>query len=121
MTTPTSQLDSLYEQLLRASRQAFTEQGYEVAYHALTAATHRARDIKSLPLLHELLQEAATQENELERLHPTHNISSSSASQRGNTSLYKSLTKQIETAVLNLNFQDDLDTLHEHGKGFLQH
>ena len=120
MTTPTNQSDSLYEQRFHASHQAFMQQGYEVAYHALTAAMHRARDINSLPLLHELLQEATTQENELERLHPTHILSSSSAHQRGNKSVYNSLTKQIETALLNLNFQDDLETLRKHGKDFLQ-
>ena len=120
MTTPESKTDALYEQLLSASRQAFTEEGYETAYHALTAAMHRARDLQSFSLLHDLVQEANTQKNELDRIHPTHILSSSSAQKRGNVSLYYSLVQQIETVLRLFKVQDDVAHLREREKDLRQ-
>ncbi len=81
--------DEMYDQLLAISREAFREGSFEVAFHALCAAMHRAKDLKSVPFLRELLQEAEQQMQLIDTRYPDHPLSSSSAGSR---------TKQVEPA-----------------------
>ncbi|MBV9229910.1 MAG: hypothetical protein JOZ18_11395 [Chloroflexi bacterium] len=99
MSSPEPQHDALYEQLMSISHQAYLDQAYEVAYHTLCAAMYRARDLNNVHHLREVLQEADTQKRTLDRAHPEHPLSSSSASSRRHDSVYGSLQRHASTLI----------------------
>ena len=99
MPTSAQHRDEMYEQLLAISRKAFRETSFEVAFHALSAATHRAKDLKNVQFLRELLQEAEQQKKLIDTGYPGHPISSSSAASRQHESIYSSLQQQISTQI----------------------
>ena len=92
--------DEMYAQLLTISRQACSETSFEVAYHALAAAMHRAKDLKNMRFLRELLQEAEQQMKLIDRDYPDRPLSSFSARSRQHESVYISLQRQISTLLL---------------------
>jgi hypothetical protein len=110
MASSTPHQDEMYEQLLTISRQAFSETSFEVAYHALAAAMHRAKDLNNVRFLRELLQEAEQQKKLIDTRYPDHSLSSSSARSRGHESIYNSLQRQIGAHILmsesQVGFQD---------------
>jgi hypothetical protein len=91
--------DDMYEQLLDISRRAFREGSLEVAFHALSAAVHRAKDLKNVQFLRELFQEAEQQMKLIDTGYPDHPLSSSSAASRKHDSIYRSLLRQISTQL----------------------
>jgi hypothetical protein len=105
--------DEMYEQLLAISRKAFCEGSFEVAFHALSAAMHRAKDLKSLQFLRELFQEAEQQMQLINTGYPEHPLSSSSAASRKHESIYRSLQLQISTQLRFLEMQG---VLQDHSK-----
>ncbi len=99
MTTSDQRQDEMYEQLLAISRKACSETSFEVAYHALAAAMHRAKDLKNVRFLRALLQEAEQQKRLIDRSYPDHLLSSASARSRSHESIYSSLERQISTQL----------------------
>jgi hypothetical protein len=91
--------DKMYEQLLALSREAIREGSFEVAFHSWAAAMHRAKDLKNMQFLRELLQEAEQQMRLIDRSYPDHPLSSASARSRSHDSIYSSLLRQISTLL----------------------
>jgi hypothetical protein len=91
--------DEMYEHLLVISREAFREGSFEVAFHALCAAMHSAKDKKNVQFLRELLQEAEQHMQLIDAGYPNHPLSSSSAASRKHESIYRSLQRQISTQI----------------------
>ena len=98
--------DEMYEHLLAISREAFREGSFEVAFHALCAAMHRAKDKKNVPYLRELLQEAEQQMRLIDTGYRDHPLSSASAGSRKHESIYRSLLRQISTLLRLHDVQD---------------
>ena len=96
----------MYVQLLAISRKASSESAFEVAYHSLAAAMHRAKDLKNVRFLRELLQEAEQQKKLIDTGYPDHPLSSSSARRRSHESIYSSLLLQISTQLRLCEMQD---------------
>ena len=92
----TEERDTMYDRLMEMNDVAFTAGSYEVAFHSLTAAFHRAKELGSISLLLAVEQCASTQLHLIDTLHSTHVLSSSSARSRGHTSVYMTLIKQTE-------------------------
>ena len=105
--------DDMYEQLLAISRKAFSEESFEVAFHSLAAAMHRAKDLKNVRFLRELLQEAEQQMRLIDTGYRDHPLSSASAGSRKHESIYRSLLRQISTL---LRLHDVQDLLQESQK-----
>ena len=103
----------MYEQLLAISRKAFREGSFEVAFHALCATMHRAKDKKNVQFLRELLEEAGQQKQLIDAGYPNHPVSTSSAASRKHESIYQSLQRQIST---QLRLYDMQDLLQDHEK-----
>jgi hypothetical protein len=99
MTASGKPRDEIYDQLLAISRKAFREGSFEVAFHALSAAMHRAKDLKHVQFMRELLQEAEQQMRLIDTGYPEHPLSSSSATIRKHDSIYRSLLRQISTLL----------------------
>lgn len=112
MAASTLNQDEIYDQLLAISRKAFREGSFEAAFHALAAAMHRAKDLKNVPFLRELFQEAEQQMQLIDAGYPSHPLSSSSAASRMHDSIYRSLLLQISTQ-LRLNETQHLLQDHE--------
>ena len=66
MAGPVDQRDDMYQQLLSISIRASDETSFEVAFHALSAAMHRAKDLGNAQFLRELLQKAEQQKKLLD-------------------------------------------------------
>jgi hypothetical protein len=94
---PASGVDELYQQLLTASRSAFDQGDYETAYHALTAALHRAAHLGSRQAVAEAGGVAEEQVLYLSA-HPEASLSRESVL-RSDTlrSVYSGLVRQAET------------------------
>ena len=92
--------DEMYKRLLAISCQACSETCFEVVYHSLAAAMHRAEDLNNVRFLQELLQEAEQQMELIDTGYPEHSVSSSSARSRRHESIYRSLLRQISTLIL---------------------
>jgi hypothetical protein len=87
----------LYERLLALNREAFAAGSYEVAYHALAAAMHCAIELEAPELLSDVAQRASEQMTWIDEHVPEHTLSTRSAGQRGNTSVYGLLARQATT------------------------
>jgi hypothetical protein len=105
--------DEMYEHLLAISREAFREGSFEVAFHALCAAMHRAKDKKNVPYLRELLQEAEQHMQLIDTGYPNHPLPSSSAASRKHESIYRSLQRQISA---NIRMYEVQGSLQDHSK-----
>lgn len=111
MAASARQRDEMYEQLLAISVRACSECSFEVAYHALAAAMHRAKDLIDVQFLRELLQEAERQKQLIDTRYPDHPLSASSARSRGHESIYASLLRQIST---QLKFHETQNWFQDH-------
>jgi hypothetical protein len=94
------QRDEFFDRLMSMSRQALADQEYEVAYHTLAAAMHHCLTLQQpLPLLREVLSEAAHEQKTLGTLAPEHAISSFTAHRHGHQSVYDALQNQLITRI----------------------
>jgi hypothetical protein len=116
MTVLTRQHDALYTQLLQISRQASAVQAYEMAYHTLFAAMHRAVQLDEVALLEEVIQEADAQHQQLNSAHPEHPLSSRSAAQCGHECSYSLLKREIITNIQLLETKELLPDGNTEGR-----
>ncbi len=99
--TVTDGLDDLataYDQLLEISRRAFAGSHQAVAYHALAAALHAARDLEDQRRLEEIEVVAQEQMRAVDASTPSSPLSTAAATYRGMVPLWVSLARQAETA-----------------------
>jgi hypothetical protein len=90
----------IYEHLMDINKEAFGQELYEVAYHALAAALHCAFLLEPEALLVTVEQRAREQGNWIDTHAAAHPLSSSSASLHGQRSLYTNLVRQTQTKRL---------------------
>lgn len=99
--TATEGLDDLataYDYLLEISRRAFAGSHQAVAYHALAAALHAARDLEDQQRLEEIEVAAQAQMRAVDASTPSSPLSTTAATYRGMVPLWVSLARQAETA-----------------------
>ena len=98
--TPLRSSKEMYNQLMDINKEAFEQEHYEVAYHALAAALHCALLLEKQAVLIALEQRAREQRDWIDASASQHPLSSQSASLHGHMSVYTSLLKQIQTREL---------------------
>jgi hypothetical protein len=91
-------LAAIYDQLLAISRGAFANGHEAVAYHALAAALHAARDLEDNERLEEIEVTAHKQMKAIDTNTPASPLSTAAAAYRGMVPLWESLARQAETA-----------------------
>jgi len=89
---------STYPLLLAINRQAFAHANYEVAYHALAAALHSARDDGNHQRIRDVQTIATHQRDWIDEHRPDHRLSSISARSRGQHSIFWMLERQAAAA-----------------------
>ena len=98
--------------LLSLGERAAAVGQYEVAYHALAAAMHAAKDAGDRAALDDALTMCEAQSAAIEAIRPPHGMSQLSAHRRGTEALDTSLHNTIASvrarlAVANLNLRHD--------------
>ena len=91
--------NDMYARLMAISNEAFAGQHFEVAYHALAAAMHWARDSHAMHQIKEVELVAQQQLDWIDKHAPAHPVSSQSAHMRGNQSIFRLLAHQAATQV----------------------
>ena len=94
--------ESLSSQVLQANAQAFEAGEYECAYHLLMGALHLADHASDMELVEQIRAAATVQERKLEAMRPPHNLSTSQATVRGQTSVFRSLATHIDAVRLRI-------------------
>jgi hypothetical protein len=83
----------LFETLVQINREAFGKGQFDVAYHALAAALHAARDSADEEGLHEVTRMAEEQLADIDAHHPEYHHSTASATLRGHDSIFRMLAR----------------------------
>ena len=90
-------LEAWYNQALALSHAAFDQRHYAVAFHAIAAALHCASDLGDDARLVEVGEIVREQAMWLDDHAPDDPLSAQSAALRGNSSLWASLEREVET------------------------
>lgn len=91
---PYGEQSHVYDHLMVISQKALETGHYEVAYHALAAAMHYARDESNIERLARVETIAQAQQDWIDARDRKHWMSRQSATQRGVKSLYDTLARQ---------------------------
>jgi len=95
-------MQELMEGFLALNARAAARGEYEAAYHALMGALHlvdHSGDLASLERIGEL---ARRQDDDIERIRPSHHLSRGEASRRGQVSIYASARVHVDAVRLRL-------------------
>jgi hypothetical protein len=88
---------ALYATALSLSQAAFARRRYAVAYHGLAAAMHAAYDLGDETRLNAVAAVGRQQARWIDEHDPDNELSPRSALNRGSTSLWTSLQREVET------------------------
>jgi predicted membrane-bound spermidine synthase len=99
MTTDPATTQTLYNQLLGLSREAFAAGLYNAAYHALAAAMHCARVLPDDDALEAVAALAQQQLAAIDQHAPNYEHSSAAAAQRGHDNIFALLARQCHTLL----------------------
>jgi hypothetical protein len=100
-----SRLRDFYLRLIEMNRQAFTDGEHDVAYHLLSAALHCAQRLEEIPYLRQIEQTADEQLKWIDETDSGYQHSTQSARGRGQTSVYRSLSKMAAAKVKTIQVQ----------------
>ena len=83
----------MFQKLLTINQEAFENAQFDVAYHALAAALHAARDAGDEAGLHQVMRRSEEQLTEIDAHHPEYQHSTVSAEKRGHESIFRMLAR----------------------------
>ncbi len=92
-------LRDLYRRLVEINQEAFADEQYDVAYHSLMAALHCVQTLGDVQGLGEVERLANEELTWIDAHHPEYEHSTSSASARGHSSIFKNLSNQAKTRI----------------------
>ncbi len=91
----------MFDQLMDINKEAFEQEHYEVAYHALAAALHCAILLEEKQAALTILEQRACEQRDwIDAAASHHPLSSQSAVLHGHRSVYATLVRQIQTREL---------------------
>jgi hypothetical protein len=93
---------AMLDELLELNHRAAQQGEFEVAYHVLMAALHRADHARDVGALSEIARRGREQAEALERLKPPHALSRFQAQLRGQTAVFDSFAAHVDAVRLRL-------------------